>query len=464
MARKIILPRRAILRGLGGAALAMPLMSSFGCTPEEQRRLEKVGSAQQRAGEFPKRFLFVYTPNGNYTPPTADFSGYWSTLLPLADKINIIKGLDLSVHDIAPGEPHQQGMALLTGRSLNPGQQVGGDGSLAGWASGISLDQEIAKTAGVMTKRATLNLGVQSTNYGGTEVRTVLSYLGSDLPVPNETNPWAVFDALFADLGSDPVGAEKLLQRRKSVLDLVDRKYDALSKKVSQEDRQKIEQHLTAVREVESRLDNPGGVIGGSCQIPVLSEQPGALEAYLGDPSNFADIGRTQMDLLAMAFACDLTRVATLQWSASTNNRPYPWLSYMGAPILDDEHGLGHQPDSSTDAWGKLAVIREWYLQQLMYLLGKLDAIPEGDGTMLDNTVVVLSSEITRGNTHSHLDQYFITAGSCGGALKTGQFLQLTGERPHNDLLVALLNAMGIEATTFGDPAYCNGPLSEILV
>lgn len=463
MSRKIVLPRRTFLRGVGGASLALPLLSSLGCTPEEQRRIEKTRSAQQAAGEFPKRFLFVYTPNGNYEPPAADFPGYWSTLLPLKDKITIVKGLDLSVHNLAPGEPHQQGMALLTGRGLNPGQQVGGDGSLAGWASGVSVDQEIAKVAGVMTKRATLNLGVQSTNYGGTEVRTVLSYLGSDLPVPNETSPWAVYDALFTDLGSDPVGAEKLKARRKSVLDLVDRKYDTLSKKVSAEDKQKLAQHLSAVREVESRLDNPSGVIGGYCQIPEIGAQPGSIDGYLGDPNNYADIGRLQMDLLAMSFACDLTRVATLQWSASTNNRPYPWLLYNGQPILDDEHGLGHQPDSAVDAWGKLAVIRKWYLEQLMYLLTKLDTIEEGEGTMLDNTVVVLSSEITRGNTHSHMDQHFILAGGGGGYLKTGQFVEYQGERPHNDLLVTLLNAMGIEATTFGDPTYCTGPLSELV-
>jgi len=338
------IPRRAILRGLGSASLALPLMSSFACTPEEQRLIEKTSKAEQRAGGFPKRFVFIYTPNGNYTAPTADFSGYWSTLLPLQNKISVLKGLDLKACQKPPGEPHQTGMALLTGRSLNPGEFVGGDGTLAGWGSGISLDQELAKYVGVMTKRATLNLGVQSTNYGGTEVRTILSYLDSDVPVPNETNPWNVYDALFSDLSTDPVGVEKLRNRRKSVLDLVDKKYDKLATKVSAADKQKLLQHLDAVREVEMRLDNPGGVIGGFCQLPEVGEAPGAVDSYLGDPNNFADIGRLQMDLLAMSFACDLTRVATLQWSASTNNRPYPWLQYQGAPILDDEHGLGHMP------------------------------------------------------------------------------------------------------------------------
>ncbi len=461
---RIVLPRRNFLRGLGGVSLAMPLLSSLGCSSEEQRAIERTSTARQRTGDgFPKRFVFVYTPNGNYDTPNASYPGYWQELAPLADKITLINGLDLNSVDDGPGEPHQRGMALLTGRRLNTGAFVGGDGSLAGWASGISIDQEIANGIGVMTQRKTLNLGVQSTNYGGTEVRTVLSYLGSDTPVANETNPWSVFDELFAGLGSDPGELARLRARRKSVLDVVGRRYETLSQKVSASDRVKIEQHLTAVREVEQRLDATGGVIGGSCQKPEITEAPAQIEAFLGDPTNFGTIGRMQMDLACLALACDLTRVVTLQWSAATNNRPYPFLEYDGAPIVGDEHVLGHMPDEDLVSWGKLAVIRRWNLQNLRYFLEKLDAIPEGEGTMLDNTVVVLGSEIARGNTHSHSDQHFVVAGGAGGALKTGQFLEYAGERSHNDLLLTLLLAMGIDATSFGNPDYCTGPLGELL-
>ncbi|MFO0551528.1 MAG: DUF1552 domain-containing protein [Polyangiaceae bacterium] len=459
---RIVIPRRTFLRG-AGVSLALPLFASLGCNPEEQRRIEQVSSAQQRAGGFPKRFIFIYTPNGNYDRPDATFPSYWDTLLPMKEKVTFITGLDLLAQNLPPGEPHQNGMALLTGRGLNDGSFVGGDGSIAGWGSGISLDQRIAQVVGTMNKRATLNLGVQSTNYGGTEVRTVVSYLGSDQPVPNETNPWSVFESLFSDLGTDPVGFAKLKARRASVLDAVDKKYDKLRTKLGSSDRAKLEQHLDAVRDLESRLDNPGGVIGGYCQMPEPGVAPDNITSYLGDPSNFAAIGKLQMDLLLMAFACDLTRVGTLQWSASTNNRPYPWLLYEGAPILDDEHGLGHQPDTATAAWGKLAVIRRWNLEQLLYLLQGLDGMAEGDGTMLDNTVVVMGSEIARGNTHSHMDQHFVLAGGAGGYLKTGIHVDYA-DRAHNDLLLTVLNAMGIEDTEFGDPQFISGPLSEIVV
>jgi hypothetical protein len=267
-----------------------------------------------------------------------------------------------------------------------------------------------------------------------------------------------MFNEVFGMLETDPVGAAKLKNRRKSVLDVVDKQYEALAPKVGAEDKKKLEQHLDAVRELEKRLDNPGAVLGGSCQIPTVGSP---LDPK--DPNNFPFVGTAFMDMLAMALACDITRVVTLQWSASTNNRPYPWLQYDDGTgpkaITDDEHNLGHQADDNVVAWGKLNVIRHWYGQQFAYLLSKLAAIPEGDGTMLDNTVVLFASEISRCNTHSHKDMPFILAGSGGGYFKTGQYLTFDGDRPHNDLLIAIANAMGHPIETWGEEAYVMGPL-----
>lgn len=453
------IPRRLFLRGMGGVGLGLPLMSTMACSPDERKLVEKLGRAKQGADGFPVRTLFVYTPNGNFDMPDANLTGMWAPLADMKSKLNVIRGLDLSVHDKPPGEPHQQGMAVLTGRSLNNGNFVGGDGTLAGWASGISVDQEIANAVGMMTQHKSLHAGVQSTSYGGTEVRTIISYAGADDPIENETSPYTMFDTVFSQLGADPVGLEKLRERRKSVLDTVGKQYEAISKKVGTEDRAKLESHLQKVREVEARLDNPGGVIGGFCQKP----EPGGV-VDLNDPNNFPAIGKLHMDLITMAFACDLTRVATLQWSASTNNKPFPYLSYNGQPITGDDHVMAHAPDNDAESWGRVRVIREWYIQQMRYLLGALDAIQEGEGTMLDNTMVVFFSEISRGNTHSHADCPFIVAGGAGGALKTGQFLDYQGTVFHNNLLVSALNANGIEATTFGEAAYCTGPLSELAV
>ncbi len=438
--------RRALLRGVGGALLGLPFFES----------------KNARAAVFPKRLLIIYTPNGNWELPTGmDFAGSQIEALdPFKQKLLLLRGLDMSVHNMGPGEPHQQGMAWLTGQPLNDGNQVGGCLVLtSGWAKGISVDQAIANEIGLTTPRRSLHFGVQTLNYGGKEVRTVMSYEGNDLPVSNEDDPWNMYNTVFSQLGADPVGQQKLKDRRHSVLDAVDGQLDGLAPKLGADDRLKLEQHLAAVRKLETQLDNPGAVLGGSCQLPEVGSP-----LSLGQPENYPAIAKLQMDMTAMAFACDITRVATLQFSASTNNRPYPFLQYDGSPIVDDEHILGHQPDNDAAAWGKLRVIKQWYAEQLAYLLGKLDAVPEGEGTMLDNTIIMLGSELARGNSHSHMDAPFILAGG-GGEFAMGRNLDLSSggtDVPHNNLLVALMNAMGVSATTFGDPAYCNRPLDEL--
>lgn len=455
------LTRRVLLRGAAGGALALPLLSSLGCTtsPSPERT-----AAKKDALVFPKRIVFFYTPNGNlFLPDSMDFTGTaLEPLTPFKQKLVLIKGLDLLANDQGPGEPHQQGMALLTGRQLNTGTQVGGDGTTSGWAQSISLDQHIGNVIGGSSRFKTLNVGVQSTQYGGTEVRTVLSYTGNNQPVANETSPYALYNRVFANLGSDPFGLARQSQRRHGVIDFVKDRFTKLNGKLSAADRDKLGAHLESVRDIESRLDNTSGTVGASCSKPVLG-----TPIALTDVANYGAIGRLQMDLVSMALACDLTRVVTLQWSASTNNRPYPFLSYDDGtglkPILGDEHVMGHQPDTDVHAWGKLAVIRRWYMEQLAYLLQKLDAVPEGAGTMLDNTVVVWCSEIAKGNTHSHHDAPFLLCGGAGGAYQTNRLLNFPASVPHNNLWVSLMNAMDVPGTTFGDPAHCTGPLSGLV-
>jgi hypothetical protein len=455
------LTRRLLLRGAGGAALALPLLESLGCV-DSPLRPEHVAKSQGLT--FPKRIIFFYTPNGNlFLPNSMDFAGSMlDPLTPFKQKLVVVKGLDLLANDIGPGEPHQQGMAFLTGKQLNTGTQVGGDGSLSGYASNISVDHAIGNVIGAGTRFKTLNVGVQSTQYGGTEVRTVLSYLGNNQPVANETSPYALYNRVFSQLGTDLAALTRERQRRHAAIDLVKDRFARLQPKLSTEDRQKLENHLTSVRDVELRLDNPAGTLGSACSQPMVG-----APINLTEPANYQTIGRLQMDLVSMALSCDLTRVVTLQWSASTNNRPYPFLNYDNGtgpkPIVDDEHLLGHQPDSDVHAWGKLAVIRRWYMQQLAYLLAKLDAVPEGAGTVLDNTVVVWCSEIAKGNTHSHKDAPFLLCGSAGGSWQTNRYLTFSNDVPHNNLLVSLMNAMGVPATTFGDPAHCTGPLAGLV-
>src|SRR6266566_7665489 len=159
------------------------------------------------------------------------------------------------------------------------------------------------------------------------------------------------------------------------------------------------------------------------------------------------------IDLLAMALICDLTRVASLQWSSSTSPVVFNWI---GAGITDDHHDLSHKADSDSVAQAQLVAIHAWYAKQFAYLLGKLDA-----AGLLDSTVVAWGNELGKGNNHSHDHVPFVLAGNAGGYFRTGRFID-TGGASHADLLVSLRNAVDIQTTTFGNPAYCSGPLANL--
>src|SRR5262249_40074681 len=188
-----------------------------------------------------------------------------------------------------------------------------------------------------------------------------------------------------------------------------------------------------------------------ACQRPDLGTP---IDHRLND--NFPVVGRLQMDLLAMAFACDLTRVASLQWSSSVSGTVHTWVG-----VNRDHHGLSHESDGNADAQEQLVRINRWYAEQLAYLIAKLKQIPEGQGTAFDNTVIVWSNELAKGNAHSHAPLPVVLAGSAGGVFRTGRFLTYDYAY-HNDLLIALLNAFGVATTTFGNPSWCRGPLPNL--
>ena len=172
----------------------------------------------------------------------------------------------------------------------------------------------------------------------------------------------------------------------------------------------------------------------------------------------FRDLLRSQTDIMVNAMACDMTRIGTIQCSSAVNALRF---TFMG--LNDHEgHSLSHSGDSNMalqDQWDQMLI---WYSEQMNYLLERLASIPEGDGTMLDNTLIFSVNEISRGNTHSHAAMPFFLAGGAGGRLRTGRFLEYQGT-PHNNLLLAILHLMGVEDESFGDPRFCEGPLRGLL-
>jgi hypothetical protein len=247
-----------------------------------------------------------------------------------------------------------------------------------------------------------------------------------------------------------------LRARKKSILDAVQDQLRAVSARLGTHDRARLDQHATALRDIETRLDAQA-MPSMSCADPGLPSLPSSLT----DNDSFPALGRLQMDLLAVALACDLTRVASLMWSRSVSMARFTWLS---PSIVEPHHDLSHKPDDDTASQDKLTRINGWYAAQFAYLLGKLADAQETDGTrVLDNTLLLWCNELGKGNTHSRQSAPYLLAGRAGGALRTGRFLSYQGDPPHNNLLVSLLQAMDVSIAKFGKDDWCTGPLSGLL-
>jgi len=344
-----------------------------------------------------------------------------------------------------PGDAHQKGTGqALTCTELQEGDFPGdGDGSItSGWADGISVDQAIADVVGGGTKFRSLEFGV---GVAGATPFSRISYRGPAQPIPPENDPMAAFERIFGDLNNPPEMQARRIAERHLVLDAVAADYERLLPKLGANDRLKLEAHLAAVRDIEMRLDSEG-VGGGLCNQPVLGKVPD-----LSMIDNIPAIGRLQMDLLAIALACDLTRVASIMWTNSATQMPFPWLS-----IPEGHHELAHRGNSDEDAQEKLVKINNWYAKQFAYLIAKLKSMPEGDGSVLDSTLLIWVNEHSRGNNHDRDGIPYVIAGKAGGSVTPHRWLQLD-DVPHNNLWVGCMQAMGLDVETFGNPDYCTG-------
>jgi hypothetical protein len=438
---------------MGGVAIALPFLEIMG-TPKP---VHAAGTPGYTPAGFPKRFIVFFSPNGTipdaWRPSGTEYDFQLSRILaplePLKDKIIVINGVD---QQGGGGDGHQNGMGgMLTGQMLNPGPFENGDGGTAGWANGISVDQRIAQVLGNETKIRSLELSVQSGRYADNWNR--MAYLGPDEPVPPDDNPYSAFSRLFSDLLVDKPA--NLIDRQRTVLGAVMADYSDLSARLGSDDRQKLDAHLNAIREIEARLGVQPKAALDSCQAPTLGSES---DVYRND--NFPLVGQLQMDLLVMALACDLTRVASIQWNRSVGDARFTWLD-IG--IDRGHHDMSHDGDSNADTIEKLTQINIWYAEQFAYLVDKLQNIPEGTGTMLDNTVVLWCNELGKGNSHTRNNAPYVLAGSAGGYFKTGRYLSYDGTVPHNNLLLSLVQSMGIADSSFGKADWCTGPLSGLV-
>lgn len=449
------LSRRGFLRGtaLGAAAATLP----FG-------RLLNGAHAQEAT---PKRFIALFTPCGTifdeWVPSGGErdftFKRILEPLEPFREKLLVLDGLNM--HIPGAGGGHQAGAgALLTGHGLQDGEFCGGNNcsSRSGWPGGHSIDQEIARTLEGVTPFSSLELGVRVRS--GNQRRHI-SYRAVDDPLPHLDDPYEVFDLVFGDIdpGADDAARERLRREQRSVLDAISGDIRALRARLGVEHRGRLDAHLESLRDAERRFEGSEGAV--VCEPPTLG---GRMDPSA--ESNYPEMTLLQLDILTAALACDRTRVATLLWSGATSGQRFPWL---GLPEIRDENGnptTSHHAFShvSDRAHEQLVEINRWYAEQVAYLLAKLDSLPEpnGDGTLLDNTVIFWGNELSDGERHSRRDMKFVLAGGGGGYFDTGRYLTFDDDDRHNDLLVSIANAMGHGIDTFGDPDFCNGPL-EVL-
>jgi hypothetical protein len=423
--------RRAWLRGVGGIAVALPWLESW------PRRANAEGDA------FPTRCVLVFSSNGTVPPswtPGPDFT-LSPILAPLSDhrdRIIVCSGIDM-LSSGGDHKGHNRGVgALWTG--LEP---FGGNDGDSGYAGGISIDQFLAQALQPGTPFSTLEFGVRvkSDLPNGRMI-----YSGPNQPIAPQDNPFAMFDRLFGEGTGGADAAAALLARRQSVLDAVADDTASILPQLGGADRVKLQAHLDAVRSLEQRLAALGGL---GCTAPEL---PAQFDWKQND--RYPEVGELQLDLLVMALACGLTRIASLMWSHALSSVIFTWL---GQSV--DHHTLSH--DESPPAQEQLVAIGSWYAERFAGLLDRMAAVVEGDGTLLDHSVVVWGSELGKGQPHYCTQIPFVLAGSCNGYFATGRHLAFD-HASHNDLLLAVLEAMGVVVPSFGDPAFCHGPLPEL--
>lgn len=459
--------RRTVLRGAAGLSLGLPFLSAM------------LRPGRSHAQDItPQRLVVFYSPGGTlidrWRPQgsTTDFTlqPMMDPLTPFLDKLVFVDGLELEVQRVSVGHPHARGMgAVLTGQRLLSGD-FNTNGGNAGFSAGASIDQLIA--AKISTGLRLPSLEVSSgwstgiTQGGQPHPSNMINYRppaqagGEASPVPPSTDPYNVLQRVFTDAGAGSDGTTSQLPFTTSVLDGVQEDFKRLSAQLGAEDRQKLEAHLALVQEAATGVTQG---VSGTCQPPVVNETPGYYDTSGGaggTGSKIPEKGRVMTDLLVAALACDVTRVGTMQWSDSEAKFPLGFLKdESGASLTENHHGYqhdrGYQPAS-------LEVIYHFYAEQLAYLLQKLDSVPEGNGTLLDNTLVLAVSEIQHPESHAQNNMPFILAGNAAGKLATKRWLKVQSQ-PHNNMLVSILNMFGIEDTRFGHEDFCDGPLSDLV-
>ena len=425
---------RRVWLGGAGAVVALPLMESF------------IGEAAYADDSYPARTLAYYVPNGihmaAWTPAQTGESFQLTPILaplaPVADQLLILSGLSNDpARPDGPGDHAGGTSGFLTAAHANKSES---DIRL-----GISMDQVIANEIGDATRIGSMQIGIDGGgNAGGCDsgyscaYTRNISWASETQPLSKTTSPQVVFNQIFE--GVDPSASQAEQARRKryrtSVLDYVMEQSKALESRIGYADKLKLDEYSTGVFELEQRIQKIGPACGAVAEPP---NNPG-----------FQEHVQIMADLMVLALQCDATRVITFMLGNAGSNRTYNFLG-----ISEGHHNISHhQGDAGKQA--QLQTIDTWEVEQLSYLLQRMDAVQEGSGTLLQHSQVFFSSEIEDGNSHAHRNLPVIVAGQCHGAYRTGRHINYEPDinkygPPIANLFLSMMNAMGVQRNSFGD-------------
>jgi hypothetical protein len=443
MMNKAIIPRRTFLKGLG-AVIALPMMESMSPV--------RAAAATIAAGKPPVRTAFMFVPNGVHLPdwtPTQEGANFklpyiLDSLNPLRRDLLVLSGLTQDkgrANGDGPGDHARSAAAFLTGV-----QPLKSEGSQI--RAGISADQFIAENIKNETRFGSLEIGVEGGRQAGKcdsgyscAYSNNISWRNEVTPMTKETDPRLVFERLFGTGESNE--ANSFLGRRhlkKSILDFVMEDARRLNTRISGADRRKLDEYLTAIREIELRVQKAEQMSAAAARVIEGVEKPS------GKPDDRGEHIRLLGDMMILAFQADVTRVCTFMLANEGSNS-----SYRQIGVSEGHHTLSHHQGDPVKQ-KKIAKINRYHADQVAYILTRMKNLKEPDGSsLLDNSMIVYGAGISDGNRHNNENLPIVLAGKGGGTIRTGRHVRYAQETPLNNLFISMMDRMGVHTDTFGD-------------
>ena len=426
------LSRRTFLRG-AGVTLALPLLDSM---LPAQTPLAKTAATPK------SRFCGIYVPHGatmDKWTPSQEGAGFEFTesLKPLEkyrNRVNVVTNL---AHPLAggvgsdAGADHARSAAVfLSGAHPEKGAVH----------AGVTVDQVLAEHIGQETPLPSIELAIEEVGlncgagYGCAYFNTI-SWRNPTAPLPMENSPQVVFERFFGD-GSNAALRLSRKKEDRSILDSVTEKVSRLQSKLDPSDRTRLTEYLDDIREIERRIQKAEQQSANEGNVP---------EAPVGTPELFEDHLKLMFDLQALAYRADITRIMTLMYARDTSGATYP-----NSGNRDGFHGASHHSNARAKM-DSFALINRYHIQMLAYFIDKLQSTPDGDGNLLDHSVVLYGSSMSNGNQHDHDPLPVVVVGGLSGQLKGGRHIVTPAHTPMSNLLLTLLEKFGVQQKSFGD-------------